>query len=247
MEGVLNLPPAPTLTDFLTVLTGAGVSAESGIRTFRDAGGLWESHRLEEVASPPAFARDPELVWRFYKARWENASRARPNPAHEALAAMGAALAGRFVLITQNVDGLHQCAGSAGVLDMHGSLHRCRCTRCDTHYSMRNVDLTPALPACPACGGLLRPDIVWFGEMPHYLDEIEVALRRTTLFLVAGTSGVVYPAAQFVQMARRNGASAIGVNLEPPDNIACFDTFIQGRAGVVLPQLAAAWLDADKS
>ena len=235
------MPPPPGPNDFVTVLTGAGVSAESGIRTFRDAGGLWESHRFEDVASPRAFARDPALVWRFYKMRWANASSARPNPAHEALAALEEALPGRFCLVTQNVDGLHQLAGSKHVREMHGSLRRCRCTACGQMHAITSIDLSPTVPLCPTCDGRLRPDIVWFGEMPHYMPEIDAALRRAGVLLVAGTSGVVYPAAQFVALARGYGARTVGVNLEPPANRGLFHHFLQGRAGEVLPLLAQAW------
>lgn len=233
-------PPAPH--ENVVVLTGAGVSAESGISTFRDANGLWERYRFDEVASPRAFAYDPALVWRFYKMRWENASSAQPNAGHFALAELERGLGERFTLVTQNVDGLHQASGSKRVLEMHGSLRRTLCTQCGATHPTDTVDLAPSIPSCPSCNGDLRPDIVWFGETPHYLKEIDSLLRNADVLLVAGTSGNVYPAAQFVHIASHFGARTLAVNLEPPENASAFDAFMQGKSGDVLPELANAWL-----
>jgi NAD-dependent deacetylase len=151
-------------------------------------------------------------------------------------------LGSRFSLITQNVDGLHARAGNQRVYEMHGSLHSCFCNDCGAHFAMQDVDLQPAIPQCPTCGGDLRPDIVWFGEMPYFLEEIDGILQRATHFLVIGTSGSVYPAAQFVAIARMHGARTMGVNLAPPDNINLLDEFHQGLSGQILPGLVEQWL-----
>ncbi len=223
------------------VLTGAGISAESGIRTFRDSGGLWENHRVEDVASPLGFRRDPRLVWSFYKKRWEDAQLATPNTAHLALAELEQKLGDNFHLITQNVDGLHYKAGNRRVWEMHGSLNHCYCTNCEAGYSLREINLSEDLPGCPACKGLLRPDIVWFGEVPYFLPEIEEALKVCEIFLVVGTSGAVYPAAGFVMSAKLMGAQTLAINLDKPDNLGFIDHFFQGKSGEVLPKLLAEW------
>lgn len=223
------------------VLTGAGISAESGIRTFRDSGGLWENHRVEDVASPLGFKRDPRLVWSFYKKRWEDAINAAPNAAHLALVDLEEKLGDNFQLITQNVDGLHIKAGNRRVWEMHGSLNHCYCTSCESGYSMQEINRSEALPLCPACQGLLRPDIVWFGEVPYYLPEIEEALKSCEIFLIIGTSGAVYPAAGFVMSAKLLGARTIAINLDKPDNLGYVDHFFQGKSGEVLPNLFAEW------
>jgi NAD-dependent deacetylase len=228
--------------DNLAVLTGAGISAESGLKTFRDNNGLWEQHRVEDVATPRAFAKDPAMVWRFYKQRYFQLDEVMPNPGHAALVALEQSLGSRFSLITQNVDGLHARAGNQRVYEMHGSLHSCFCNDCGAHFAMQDVDLQPAIPQCPTCGGDLRPDIVWFGEMPYFLEEIDGILQRATHFLVIGTSGSVYPAAQFVAIARMHGARTMGVNLAPPDNINLLDEFHQGLSGQILPGLVEQWL-----
>lgn len=234
------------------VLTGAGVSAESGLRTFRDSQGLWEEHRVEDVASPDGFRRDPELVWRFYSLRREQAQSVKPNPGHDALAALEAKLGDRFLLVTQNVDGLHQVARSERVIEIHGSLFRTRCSECDLEpFIDRARYLGGALPTCDACEArgrskvLLRPDIVWFGEMldPEHLRRIESFMARAgddLLFLAAGTSGAVWPAAGLVTAARRYGGRTILVNAEAADNVSAFHRFIQGPSGVVFPQLFPA-------
>lgn len=225
------------------VLTGAGVSAESGIPTFRDGNGLWENHRVEDVASPEGFAHDPSLVWRFYSLRREAAARCTPNPGHNALAALEARLGESFLLATQNVDGLHRAAGNERLVEMHGNLFTTRCSGCDRppfHDESLHFD---AIPRCDRCGAMLRPHIVWFGEMldPADLRRIEDFIHDSRggrlLFIAAGTSGVVYPAAGLVEVCKRAGAETVLVNLEAPANVRAFDRVIEGRSGEVLPAL----------
>ncbi len=231
------------------VLTGAGVSQESGIPTFRGTSGLWESHPVEKVASPEGFVEDPALVWRFYSQRREAAKAVRPNAGHEALAALEARLGDRFLLATQNVDGLHRRAGSERMVEMHGSLWKTRCSRCarapiddDRSYDAQSL---PACGQCDAKGefALLRPDIVWFGERLRSgdLDRIAAfataARGRRFVFLAAGTSGRVSPASDLVLHAKANGAETWLVNLEAPDNVAAFDHVVTGASGELLPQL----------
>lgn len=229
---------------YVLVLTGAGVSAESGIPTFRDANGLWESHRVEDVASPDGFDRDPALVWRFYSERRKAAKPCVPNPGHRALVEVEKRLGDRFLLATQNIDGLHRAAGSERVVEMHGNLFTTRCASCKRH-PFADESTYDAVPRCTACGGQLRPHIVWFGERldPRDLERIDSFLhgasRQRLVFLAAGTSGVVYPAAGLVDVARRRGGDTWLVNAEPPDNRHSFDHFIQGKSGEVLPGLFA--------
>lgn len=227
----------------VVVLTGAGISAESGIRTFRDSGGLWENHRIEDVATPSAFARDPVLVWDFYRQRYHNALASEPNAGHSALADMERKLKDNFHIITQNVDGLHRRAGNKNVVEMHGRLDKCFCTICGKQHFISDIELDHELPYCTKCEGLLRPDIVWFGEIPHDLDIIDRLIRKCNLFIVVGTSGVVYPAAGFVMAAKFSGAKTIGINLEAPHNFQYFDKFYEGKAGDILPGLVAKWLE----
>jgi NAD-dependent deacetylase len=227
---------------FLLVLTGAGVSAESGIPTFRDANGLWENHRVEDVASPEGFARDPALVWRFYSERRKAAKPCRPNPGHHALVAVEARLGDRFLLATQNIDGLHRAAGSERVVEMHGNLFTTRCASCD-RTPFHDEASYDTVPRCDRCGGELRPHIVWFGECldARDLDRIDAFLRagsrKRLVFLAAGTSGVVYPAAGLVDLARRYGGDTWLVNAERAENHHRFAHFVQGRSGEVLPRL----------
>ena len=219
------------------VFTGAGISAESGIPTFRGAGGLWERHRPEELATPEAFARDPELVWRWYRWRQEVVYRAEPNPGHRAIAELEA-LGVVKAVITQNVDGLHQRAGSRDVVELHGSLWRARCVRCGAVYRLdKPVEEIP--PRCPRCGGLLRPDVVWFGEpLPQDAWERAVELAsRSDAVLVVGTSGVVYPAAYIPRIAKDHGAVVVEVNVEESAVTPIADFFLRGKAGEVLPRL----------
>jgi NAD-dependent deacetylase len=228
-------------TTRLAVMTGAGISAESGVTTFRERGGLWEQYNLYEVARPEAFAADPRRVWEFYNLRRAQLPTVEPNAAHRALAKLEAAMPdGQFTLITQNVDDLHDRAGSKRVIHMHGELAKVRCTGCGTITETLD-DLGP-LPHCDSCGAMLRPHIVWFGEVPMFLDEIDEAVRACTLFLVVGTSGVVYPAAGMLSLAKACGARSVGVNLDEPDNVDLIDHFFQGKAGEILPPLVEDWL-----
>ena len=226
-------------SDHLFVLTGAGVSAESGIPTFRGQDGLWEGHRLEDVATPEAFERNPELVWRFYSMRRSVAANCKPNPGHVALAKLEEQLPGRFLLCTQNVDSLHEAAGSKRVLHMHGELFEARCSdeKCSKR-PLRDAGLymhKSEIPCCE-CGALMRPNIVWFGEMPMFMNEIIPAIERCSIFLTVGSSGVVHPAASFAQIAKRHGASSIYVGLESPSNARAFDQVVLGPSGEVLPK-----------
>ena len=228
--------------DLIVVLTGAGISAESGIKTFRDYDGLWENHRVEDVATPEAFDRDPVMVWRFYKERYFQSLDVQPNAGHYALVDLEKYFGDNFLLITQNVDGLHERAGSKRVLEMHGKLLTCFCVGCKANYKMNEVDLNPEIPTCPACGKFLRPDIVWFGEMPYFLEEIYQALKKVSVFISIGTSGHVYPASYFIAMAKQNKAKTISVNFERPENNIFIEEFHQGKAGELLPELVKEWI-----
>ncbi len=221
----------------VAALTGAGVSAESGLATFRGGGGLWEGQAVEDVATPEAFHRNPELVWRFYNGRRAGLRAAKPNPGHLALVDLEKRWGERFTLVTQNVDGLHQAAGSRRVLELHGGLARVRCTRCKA-VTDRAGDELPDMPRCEACGHLLRPDVVWFHEMlPEGVWRTACeAVEACDCFLVVGTSAVVYPAAGLIDMARALGASVIEVNLEPAAQAAGV-IGLYGRSGEVLPRL----------
>lgn len=223
----------------IVILTGAGVSAESGLATFRGPDGLWEGHRVEDVATPEAFRRDPRLVHSFYDARRAKLGMVRPNPAHEALAHLEAQWTGQFLLVTQNVDDLHERAGSKRLIHMHGELASGWCLACDERFSWSGPMGEQA--SCPTCGetGLVRPDIVWFGEMPYAMERIDDALRRCDLFVSIGTSGAVYPAAGFVQTARYCGASTLEINLEPSLGSHMFDQSRIGKAGDIVP----SWVD----
>jgi NAD-dependent deacetylase len=222
----------------VAVMTGAGVSAESGLATFRGAGGLWEGHRVEDVATPFAFRRDPALVWRFYNLRRANLRAARPNPGHDALVKLEEQLGPeRFTLITQNVDNLHRAAGSRQVLELHGNLTRVRCTGCQ-RVDDRGTEPLDDMPRC-SCGALLRPDVVWFHEMlPDGIwEESARAVANCNCFLVAGTSAIVYPAAGLIDTARQVGATVIEVNLEPTEASGRVDVGLYGASGQVLPRL----------
>lgn len=229
-----------TPDDRLFVLTGAGISAESGLPTFRGMNGLWRQRRVEEVASPVAWARDPRLVWEFYSERRRKHQTVAPNPGHFALAALEERLGDRLFLCTQNVDGLHELAGSRRVVHMHGKLMQSRCDRCsrppfDDDWVLEDGG---ELRRCH-CGGLIRPHICWFGETPFELDLIFDELARCSLFLAVGTSGVVEPAASFVRFARSRvrGVRALYVGPEEPANAGFFDDAILGPSGEVLPRL----------
>ena len=224
------------------VLTGAGVSAESGLGTFRDRGGIWARFDLMKLATPEAYAADPDAVLDFYDHRRRGVVTAEPNAAHVALARAEARLAergGRLFLCTQNVDDLHERAGSRVVIHMHGELLKARCTACGTVTPWRD-DLNRA-SSCPACGtaGRMRPDIVWFGEMPMHRDAIEAALAAADLFVAVGTSGAVYPAAGYVRQARALTIPTCEINLDPSDNADAFDDARYGPASTVLPRYLA--------
>lgn len=223
----------------LVILTGAGVSAESGIATFRGPGGLWEGHRVEDVCTPHALAADPALVHRFYDARRAALSAVVPNAAHVALARLDAAWRGELLIVTQNVDDLHKRAGAARLVHMHGELQSALCAACGAR--VRWVTALPPGAPCGACGRLaLRPDIVFFGEMPYAMDRIERALGEADLFVSIGTSGAVYPAAGFVQGARYAGARTLELNLERSAGSGYFHETRLGPAGELVP----AWVDA---
>lgn len=217
------------------ILTGAGISADSGVPTFRAADGLWEGHRVEDVATPEAFSRDPALVHTFYDARRAHLEKVEPNPAHLALAKLERSWPGDFLLVTQNVDDLHERAGSQRVIHMHGELKRGWCLACNTRSPWTGAMGEGA--ACPACAstGQVRPDIVWFGEMPYEMERIDEALRECDLFASIGTSGAVYPAAGFVQTARYVGAHCVELNLEPSQGSLFFHETRLGRASEVVP------------
>ncbi len=227
----------------IVILTGAGISAESGIDTFRDSGGLWEQHRVEDVATPEAFERDPNLVLRFYDLRREAVQAKLPNFAHEALAILDAQWKGELLLVTQNVDDLHERAGSRRVLHMHGEHLNAWCTACDrrSRWTGPLIDR----PACPACGArALRPDVVWFGEMPYGMERIYAAIRQADLFVSIGTSGAVYPAAGFVRDARECGARTLELNLEPSQGSVWFHESRLGPATDVVPEWVAEMLQS---
>jgi NAD-dependent deacetylase len=231
----------------LFILTGAGVSAESGIGTFRDPGGLWERHDPRTLATPEAFARDPALVHRFYNWRRGVCQAAEPNAAHRALARLERGLAARgdrFTLVSQNVDDLHERAGSS-VIAMHGKHLEARCGPCGAVHAWTG-DLSVAT-LCPSCGsdGGMRPNIVWFGEMPMHLERIAEALREADLFVAIGTSGAVYPAAGYVAAAQSAGITTFEMNLEPADNAELFDAALYGKASEMVPRFVDAVLADD--
>jgi NAD-dependent deacetylase len=246
-RGTKNLAPSSkeiinvrlTSKERLFVLTGAGISAESGLATFRGSGGLWNGHRVEEVATPEAWQANPALVWRFYSQRRRDASAANPNAAHLALAKIENTLGlDRFYLCTQNVDDLHERAGSHRIHHMHGSLFQSRCTRSNEHFSDRSLYEDPNdLHVCKTCHASIRPHIVWFGEIPFEMDAIYRELDRATVLLVVGTSGSVYPAAGFVQIANQRRIRTIYVGPEEPLNIDSFDEVILSTATEALPEL----------
>ena len=225
--------------DRVFVLTGAGISAESGLPTFRASDGLWAGHRIEDVCTPDAWESNPALVWDFYSQRRAEGAKAQPNPAHVALAELEAKLGDRFFLCTQNVDDLHERAGSVRLVHMHGELARSRCEDgcgrppVEDRAVYANLD---EVGRC-ACGARLRPHIVFFGEIPLEMERIEREIAKATVMVVIGTSGSVYPAANFVNWARHSGARTVYVGPERPLNAASFTNVVEGKAGKVLPGL----------
>jgi len=228
MDGIRNI----------VILTGAGISAESGLRTFRADDGLWEDHRVEDVASPEGFRRDPDLVQRFYDARRDNVMAAEPNAAHRALARLDSEWDGELLIVTQNIDDLHERGGARRILHMHGEALSAWCLACDARHPWTGTLIDG--PPCPACGeSALRPDIVWFGEMPYAMDRIFAAIARADLFVSIGTSGAVYPAAGFVQQAKSSGARTLELNLERSQGSGWFDETRLGPASELVP----AWVE----
>lgn len=219
----------------IVILTGAGISAESGLATFRGPDGLWEGHRVEDVCTPEAFARDPDLVQTFYDMRRDALACVDPNAAHQALARLDQEWPGELLLVTQNVDDLHDRAGSTRLVHMHGELKSALCLGCEARMRWNGPMIDG--PACPACGteGRLRPDIVWFGELPYQMDRIERALAKADLFVSIGTSGAVYPAAGYVQTARHHRARTLELNLEPSAGSIWFHESRMGPAGELVP------------
>lgn len=219
----------------IVILTGAGISAESGIDTFRSEGGLWEQHRVEDVATPEGFLRDPDLVLNFYDMRRAALAKVEPNAAHAALARLDGEFAGELLIVTQNVDDLHERAGARRVLHMHGELNSALCSMCEMRSPFAGTMIDR--PPCPVCQApALRPDVVWFGEMPYQMDRIYRALREADLFVSIGTSGAVYPAAGFVRDAREMGVRTLELNLERSEGSAWFDESRLGKASDLVPR-----------
>jgi NAD-dependent deacetylase len=230
-----------TATRNIVILTGAGISAESGIATFRGPGGLWEGHRVEDVCTPEALAADPDLVHRFYDLRRAALATVAPNAAHEALARLDREWPGELLIVTQNVDDLHERAGAVRMLHMHGALKQALCAACGERFDWE--DELPPGTACLACAApALRPDIVFFGEIPYDMDRIEAALARADLFVSIGTSGAVYPAAGFVRMASAYGAHTLELNLDRSEGSGWFDESRLGPASQLVPEWVAQLL-----
>ena len=228
----------------IVVLTGAGLSAESGLGTFRDRGGLWEEFDLEAVATPQGFARDPARVHEFYNLRRRRLGEAKPNAAHLALARLEREHQGQVLTVTQNVDPLHEAAGSKNLIHMHGELARALCATCEQSFAWTGDLSTETV--CASCGkaGAMRPDVVWFGEMPREMDRIYAALQTCDLFVSVGTSGSVYPAAGFVAEARANGAHTVELNLEPSEGASLFAEAHYGPATEIVPSFVERLLRA---
>jgi NAD-dependent deacetylase len=220
----------------IVILTGAGLSAESGLHTFRDKDGIWSKYDYREVATPEGYRRNPGLVLDFYNQRRGQNAQVKPNAAHFALARLEAEYPGNVLAVTQNIDPLHEMAGSKNLIHIHGEITKALCVRCGNRHMIGNEDLTIA-SVCPSCSvpGKLRPDVVWFGEMPYRMEEIFLALSECDLFISIGTSGTVYPAAGFVEEASRAGAHTVELNLEPSEGIDGFQEAIHGRATGIVP------------
>jgi len=229
----------------IVILTGAGLSAESGLETFRDKGGIWDKYDLTKVATPEAFASDPAFVLDFYNQRRRANEDVKPNAAHEALARLEREHKGEVWVVTQNIDPLHEMAGTRNLIHMHGEITRALCAACGNRVQWGMADITPE-SACAACGtvGQMRPDVVWFGEMPYHMERIFALLGECDLFISIGTSGTVYPAAGFVQIAREAGAYALELNLEPSEGASLFHKAVQGRATEIVPPLVEQLLQA---
>ncbi|MGE3066055.1 MAG: NAD-dependent deacylase [Hyphomicrobiaceae bacterium] len=229
------MPPARTRFSRIVILTGAGISAESGVATFRDKDGIWSKVDYRDVATPEGFARDPGRVLDFYNMRRRGHAGVRPNAAHAALARLKREFKGSVTLVTQNIDGLHEAAGYPDPIHMHGELLKALCSACGSSHAWEG-DLTLD-DQCPRCGdaGVLRPDVVWFGEMPYHMDRITLELLRADLFISIGTSGNVYPAAGFVAEARAAGAHTVELNLEPSEGVSLFAETRHGPATQVVP------------
>jgi len=225
-------------THSIVILTGAGISAESGLETFRSADGLWANHRVEHICTPEALERDPALVHHFYNQRRAALATVAPNAAHDALARLEQAWSGDLLIVTQNVDDLHERAGSRRIIHMHGALNSALCAACGKRQPWRG-DLPPGASCAFCADPALRPDIVFFGEVPYHMDRIEAALARAGLFVSIGTSGAVYPAAGFVRMAGALGVLTLEINLEPSAGSGWFDECRHGSAGTLVP----AWVD----
>lgn len=236
-SSILEVKSHLTSARSVTVLTGAGISADSGVPTFRGADGLWRNFRAEDLATPEAFARDPRLVWEWYNWRRELIATKKPNPAHDAVAAMERRFS-RFWLMTQNVDGLHRDAGSTKLSEIHGNIWKVRCTACGQIEDNHQVPI-PILPTCTICHKLVRPHIVWFGESlaPEDLAKSYEALESCDVLLIIGTSGIVYPAASFAPVAKSAGAFVVEINLDATQNSSAVDVALQGRAKDIVPLL----------
>jgi NAD-dependent deacetylase len=237
MTDILDVKARLAAARSVTVLTGAGISADSDVPTFRGSDGLWRNYRAEELATPEAFARNPRLVWEWYNWRREVLATKKPNPAHETVATMERRFP-RFWLITQNVDGLHRDAGSTRLSEIHGNIWQVRCTACGLVEDDRRVPI-PIPPACTACGQLVRPHIVWFGEplAPEDLSASYDALESCEVLLIIGTSGIVYPAASFAPVAKSAGAFVVEINLDDTPNSGLVDVVLRGRAKEIVPLL----------
>lgn len=230
----------------IVILTGAGISAESGLGTFRDEGGLWSQYDLEEVATPEGFSRNPGLVHEFYNLRRANCRNAQPNAAHLALAELEARRDGQLLIVTQNVDDLHQRAGSKNVLQMHGELDKARCIYCSSIWPA--PDVMTSQGRCPKCWSRgCRPDVVWFGEQVRFLSEIEAAIRKADLFAMIGTSAQVSPASEFMKLARDHGADTVEMNLEPSAVAKAAGEVILGPATKVVPRWVEALLSSHRA